>query len=52
MKIANYVYIINIADYLAGDEIMQEKIKIRYTSLRLASGISDELKALWILGTG
>lgn len=28
MKIANYVYIINIADYLTGDEIMQEKIKI------------------------
>ncbi len=27
MKIANYVYIINIADYLTGDEIMQEKIK-------------------------
>ncbi len=27
MKIANYVYIINIADYLTGDEIMQKKIK-------------------------
>jgi alkyl hydroperoxide reductase subunit F len=27
MNIANYVYIINIADYLTGDEIMQEKIK-------------------------
>jgi alkyl hydroperoxide reductase subunit F len=27
MKIANYVYIINIADHLTGDEIMQEKIR-------------------------
>lgn len=27
MKIANHVYIINIADHLTGDEIMQEKIK-------------------------
>ena len=27
MNIANYVYIINIADYLTGDEIMQEKIR-------------------------
>jgi len=27
MKIANYVYIINITDYLTGDGIMQEKIK-------------------------
>ena len=27
MKIANHVYIINIADHLTGDEIMQEKIR-------------------------